>query len=110
MITAFYAGVYTQLERIAWRHGYALALHGSMGRDLDMCAIPWTEDADTPIRLLKAFRRAVYKGHPEWNKGEPAPTPKPHGRTAYTITLGMSGHYLDISIMPRKQDGAHGKR
>lgn len=102
MITAFYAATYTQLERIAWRHGYALALHGSMGRDLDVCAIPWTEDAGDAAALLDAFRRAVYAGRPEWRKGEPAPTKKPHGRRAYSLYLGSSGHYVDISIMPRR--------
>jgi hypothetical protein len=103
MITAFYAATYTQLERIAWRHGYALALHGSMGRDLDVLAVPWTEDADAARDLLAAFRRAVYSGHPEWRKGEPSPTKKPHGRRAYSLYLGHQGHYVDISIMPRRK-------
>lgn len=102
MITAWYAHVYQQAERIAWRHGYALALHGSMGRDLDVVAIPWTADASEPGRLLMALQRAVYKGqHKGWVHRDLVGTKKPHGRLAYSFLLGVEGHYLDLSVMPR---------
>lgn len=105
MIAPWYVTAYIPLERIAWRHGYALALHGSMGRDLDLIAIPWTDDADDPRKLLKAIDRFVMgkanvtrKGH---KLGEFHATKKPHGRLAYAIHVGFDGHYLDVSIMPR---------
>ncbi len=101
MITAWYAATYTQLERIAWRHGYCLALHGSMGRDVDMLAAPWTKDADSPERLVRAFIKAIYKGQDKaWLKDR-VPEQKPHGRIAYSFHLGSSGCYVDVSIMPR---------
>lgn len=105
MIAAWYAHVYAQLERIAWRHGYALALHGSMGRDLDVIAIPWTDDADEPEKLLDAFAKAVVKTE-EINYSRPGATQKPHGRKAYSFILGHAGHYIDLSIMPRIQEAA----
>jgi len=94
---------YTGLERLAWRHGYALALHGSMSRDLDIVAIPWTDDADGPEKLISSFRRFVIgKGKVNFTVGKPAS--KPHGRKAYVIPIGYEGHYLDLSIMPRQRN------
>jgi len=40
---AFYAVVYPTLRDVAKLHGYALAIHGTMTRDFDLVAIPWTE-------------------------------------------------------------------
>lgn len=100
MIAPWYMMAYTKLDRIAWRHGYALALHGSMARDLDLVAIPWTEDADAPEKLIAAFVRFV-AGKASVKVAASKPYAKPHGRVAYTLPIGFDGHYLDISIMPR---------
>jgi hypothetical protein len=100
-ITAWYAHVYPQLERIAWRYGYALALHGSMARDLDVIAVPWTEDAEDKEKLLRAFAKAVSRTEHE-RIGVPTPTKKSPGRNAYSLYLGFSGAYLDVSVMPRR--------
>lgn len=104
MIAPWYVMAYTKLDRVAWRHGYALALHGSMSRDLDLIAIPWTEDADAPEKLLKAFVNFV-KGNSKVKIKFylPGVTEKPHGRKAYAIPIGHDGHYLDVSIMPRME-------
>ena len=101
MIAPWYAMAYAKLDRIAWRHGYALALHGSMARDLDLIAVPCSGLPLAPGKLLKAFGRfIVAKANVRYDT--PAPTKKPHGRIAYTLPIGYDGHYLDISIMPRK--------
>ena len=102
MIAPWYVMAYTKLDRIAWRHGYALALHGSMSRDLDLIAIPWTDDADPPEKLLKAFINFVKgKSKVSIKYYVSEVTEKPHGRKAYSIPIGHDGHYLDVSIMPR---------
>ncbi len=102
MLAPWYVTAYIPLERIAWRYGYALALHGSMGRDLDLVAIPWTDDAESPEKLLRAFVRFV-KGKSKVNIKlyVPGMTKKPHGRIAYSIPIGHDGQYLDVSIMPK---------
>lgn len=100
MIAPWYVMAYTKLDRIAWRHGYALALHGSMARDLDLVAIPWTDDADDPEKLIQAFVNFV-KLKAAVNIQMPVAVKKPHGRIAYAIAIGHEGHYLDVSIMPR---------
>jgi hypothetical protein len=101
MVAPWYVMAYVKLERIAWRHGYALALHGSMARDLDIIAVPWTEDADDPEKLLAAFKRFIVEKANVKLKGKEIPTQKPHGRQAYALPIGYEGHYLDVSIMPR---------
>lgn len=91
---AYYAWIYWWLVPVARDHGYALALHGSLERDLDVIAIPWAEQAASPEELANAFASFV----PGWSRTESVP--KPHGRTAYTIILG-GGAAVDLSIMPR---------
>ena len=100
MIAPWYVMAYVGLERVAWRHGYCLALHGSMARDLDVIAIPWTEDADSPERLLVAFKRFIVSKAPVNIKGKHKGTLKPHGRIGYVLPIGYDGHYIDLSIMP----------
>lgn len=86
MIAPWYAMAYVGLERIAWRYGYALALHGSMGRDLDIIAIPWTEDADEPEKLVRAFVGFIIRNSKVEMK-PPIPMKKPHGRLSYVIPI-----------------------
>jgi hypothetical protein len=101
MIAPWYTMLYIGLERIAWRHGYCLSLHGSMGRDLDIILIPWIEDAEEPKKLLKSFQKFIsMKGKINMG-GIPIAENKPHGRKAYSIPIGIEGHYLDISIIPK---------
>lgn len=101
-ISPWYALMYTKLDRLAHRRGYALAIHGSMARDLDLVAIPWVEDADDPELLLEDFRRYIAPQGSKVDLKLLPPSKKPHGRLAYTIPIGFANtYYLDISIMPR---------
>lgn len=82
---------------VARAHGYALTVHGSLARDFDFVAIPWTEDARPAEELAEAIRARVGGFvHPP----EEFPRHKPHGRLAWSIHLG-SGPYIDLSVMPR---------
>ena len=101
------------LREIARRHGYALAVHGSLERDIDLIAVPWREGPSCALDLVTNFYalcEAVH-GHATgpggWRIGmdfEPPtgslfnPTPKPHGRLGWIIQIGA--HYLDGSVMP----------
>lgn len=95
---AFYATVHTTLIGIARDCGYALGLHGSMTRDMDIIAVPWTDDATTADRLMKELSHAT-GGHFDIKASK-----KPHGRLAYSIVLdNCAGDavYIDVSVMPR---------
>lgn len=99
-----YAWLLPRLRDAAREHGYALAAHGSMARDLDLIACPWTDEAADAETLIEALRAAV--GGTVW-PGFDAPnrvTPKPHGRLAYSIYFAPEcfGPYLDVSVMPRQ--------
>lgn len=116
-VTAAYAVFYPKLAEAARANGYALAMHGTMTRDCDLVAIPWTDAAVDPLTLCKALRDAVGAcwWNPEcdhyWPNGNASI--KPHGRVAYSLHLtdrGSEGPYFDVSVMPRNalttfQDG-----
>ena len=100
---AFYAAMYPHLLETAWQHGYTLACHGSMVRDFDLVAVPWTEKASSAEELIRAI--AIIHGDSRHRDAAEAAirtaTPKPHGRVAYGVVLGGGGPRLDISVMPR---------
>lgn len=81
--------------------GYALAVHGSIKRDIDIVAIPWTEEAVDAQQLADAMRDVVRVviGFGEYGCDGPFPRPKPHGRRCWTIHFW--GTYVDLSVMPR---------
>ena len=99
-----FAYLYDALVPVAREHGYALALHGSMTRDLDLIAVPWTEEASSANALIAAINEVAdgyvipYAMGNEVREGS-VPEPKPHGRLAWAIH--MKGQpYIDISVMP----------
>jgi hypothetical protein len=80
--------------------GYAIGVHGSLARDIDLIAAPWTEDAVSPADLAEIVRATVAKvgGMGFVSRNDPAE--KPHGRLCWSIHL-RDGPYLDLSVMPR---------
>ncbi|WP_430434295.1 hypothetical protein [Methyloversatilis sp.] len=94
---AYMVGIYPQLAEEARRFGYALALHGSLQRDLDLIAVPWREDAAPAIDLVRALGE-VFDVEP--NHPIDRPEQKPHGRLGWSLPLWW-GAYLDISVTPR---------
>ena len=103
----FYSQLMPGLREVAFKCGYALGLHGSMNKDLDLIAAPWTEEAVYPERLIECLAAhcggyVPQHGHSfvegKWVPRE-MPGKKPHGRRAWTISFG-GDVYLDISVMP----------
>lgn len=88
--------------------GYAIAVHGSLARDIDLVAIPWSTPASSPQDLVVALLdviREVNDGRGYIQAGEARAiltgTVKPHGRRAWSIFVDLNDVYFDISIMPR---------
>lgn len=104
-VATCYALLLPTLQKTARECGYALAAHGSMKRDFDLIAAPWTEDATDDETLARALCAAVggkiYGAmHDEkTDKVDFNPVQRPHGRKGWVIHLG--GPYLDVSVMPR---------
>lgn len=89
--------------------GYAVAVHGTVKRDIDLIAIPWTPEAVAPKELAEALRLkalevhgAAYMKPPEnddpWHL-DGCPGFKPHGRLCWCFYLG-GPCYIDLSVMP----------
>lgn len=91
--------LYPVIARVTRRCSYALAVHGSMDRDFDLIAIPWTDDAVDPHVLVKAvldeFGHTAYLSLPQRD-----PVLKPHGRLVWSLALS-GGVCVDFGVMPR---------
>ncbi len=90
-----YCALYPEFAAIAKTHGWALAIHGSLQRDMDLICIPWTEYASDPQTVVDAITSQFSIRE----IGEPSA--KPHGREARTISVGFGYCAIDLSFMPR---------
>ncbi|MFM0487999.1 hypothetical protein [Paraburkholderia graminis] len=89
-----YLALYPQLAEIARKHGYAMAVHGSVGRDFDLICIPWVDEPDEPDAVIdEIVSTFVIRRHPGgWED-------KKHGRRAHTICI-FGEWAIDLSFMP----------
>lgn len=107
-LVCIYAQLLPRIREAAKRMGYAIAIHGSMNRDLDLLAVPWTNEAADPALLLEEVRSAV-GGYVISDKVTEAgyvseePTKQPHGRMSWNICWG-GRPFIDLSVMPRTEE------
>lgn len=99
------------LRKRARELGYAIGVHGTLKRDIDLIACPWSNEAVDAKTLAEALRLvalevvgAAYMIPPE--NEDPfhlagCPGMKPHGRLCWTFHMG-GGPYIDLSVMPRE--------
>jgi hypothetical protein len=94
-----YCALYPELATITRAHGYALAVHGSLGRDMDLVCIPWADSVsnskDVVDAIVERFAIRVVSG---------SPVTKNHNREVWTITIGFGECFLDLSFMPAKNE------
>jgi len=89
-----YCALYPELAVIARSYGYALAIHGTLGRDMDLICVPWAERVADPSLVVAAITRTfaiIVVGAPE---------KKNHGRVAWTLSVGHGDCAIDLSFMP----------
>ena len=101
-VHAFYRGLLPALRAAARDHGYALGVHGSERRDLDVIAAPWTEAAVAADVLAEALRACFDGVILTQHDGHRCASPerKPNGRLAWSIYTQDGSAYLDLSVMP----------
>jgi len=100
-----------QVRAIAREYGWAIAVHGTLKRDIDLVAAPWTEDACMWLDLHLAIGKRL--GYERGNIEN-----KPHGRIGAILfervaTNDGNGNFtppqLDISYLtppaPARHDG-----
>ncbi len=95
---ATYAWMIPVATRVARRFGYAIAVHGSMSRDLDLIAVPWVKTASEPLPMIEAIAEMLD------GKVIPAMEVSAHGRIAYNIVFEGAWHFIDISVTPHIED------
>lgn len=121
-----FACLYPGLCDVARRHGYALAIHGTVTTDLDLIAVPWIDGAADPVELKRALlahigacgyadllrrdcphlseeniRQLVER---DGGRGPDDAELKPHGRLAWNLYL-EAGTKVDLSVFPRVAGG-----
>ena len=83
--------------------GYALAVHGSLARDIDLLAVPWVEQAVSPEELVRRLCGAV-AGCMGRCVANGKPSQKPHGRVAWSLIHSGGCGYIDLSVVaPRPE-------
>lgn len=75
--------------------GYAVGIHGSLKRDVDLIATPWVDNALEASDLIQALCIALNAKQVGCNEQ------KPHGRIALTLQLDGWFKPIDLSILPR---------
>ena len=102
-LEAFYLSVIDEIREAARMCGYAIGVHGSLRRDLDLIAVPWVEihsDRDELARKIHLAACGTSSTRYEWEQ-------KPHGRmaTAFPICwtwnsepMILSNGHIDLSV------------
>jgi len=97
-----YLSIIPTIREVARKSGYAVGVHGSLTRDLDLIAVPWIEDCVEPEALAHRIETAICK-HPHENEYYYKEitnnvTKKPHGRITFAIYVGVYA-YIDLSVI-----------
>ena len=101
---AFFESRLPAIREAARAHGYAIGVHGSMRRDLDLIAAPWRDGAADAETLAHAVAKAACgihrNGAYNWEQ-------KPVGRIATSLPIcwvdnGVDGAgHIDLSVVPQ---------
>lgn len=97
---AFYACMWNDFRQAAMDCGWALGLHGSLASDMDIMAMPWTENATSADDMIKYMIGKCFYGNrmAEFAKHDGI---KLNNRVVYTISI-WSDFYLDINVIKTK--------
>lgn len=106
-LQAFYESILPAIREVARECGYAIGVHGSMRRDLDLIAIPWTDETrDDPTQLAVAIQK-VATGGIAYNHDSVKWEQKPNRRKATSLPICWinwpdakdgTGH-IDLSVV-----------
>lgn len=116
-IPAMYVAYFGLMQEIGNRHGYAVAVHGSVQRDFDVFFVPFDDVVSShEVVLNELWEMVVGKdfslSYEDVHNANPAVNSMidKHGRSCYMIMCGASG-YFDISFTPTlEQAAAHLKK
>jgi hypothetical protein len=84
-----------RIRELAREVGYAVGVHGSLERDLDLIAVPWAVNAVGPFELAEHIARGLDGRVVDFEKQD-----KPCGRWACNIHTPDWTKMIDLSVMP----------
>jgi hypothetical protein len=110
---AAYERLIGPLREVARLLGYALAVHGSLARYIDLIAVPWADGAVSAVVLAEFLIQSIRQnnngialvlndGKDPNDETRRNPAKRPHGRLAWAIHLG-GGPYIDLSVFPPQE-------
>jgi hypothetical protein len=124
----FYAVCFPKMQEIARDMGYNLVIHGSLNRDFDLIAIPWSFTPSSHIELITSLDEflngSIRYPDPEMFERGYMYSKLPGARSSYVINLYRGGYYygrsdsgerlydpdpefyVDISVTPYYKDEA----
>ncbi|PKM88411.1 hypothetical protein CVU83_01725 [Candidatus Falkowbacteria bacterium HGW-Falkowbacteria-2] len=96
----FYLSLIPGIREVARKSGYAIGIHGSLTRDLDIIGAPWVDNCVGALTLVKRVAKKLDAYY------QTSLSKKPHGRKCYVIFFkfmdGPLAHaYIDFSIYPK---------
>lgn len=94
----FYAAMWDDLRKAALEKGWALGLHGSLASDMDIMAMPWTEEAVNALEMILALKKCFDKPK---RINLIISEDKPNNRVVYTLSI-WADFYLDINVIQSK--------
>ena len=83
---AFYACLWEDFRNAALDCGWALGLHGSLNKDMDIMAMPWVENAKPVEKLIEAIENCLTKPDEKVFETE-ITNSKPNNRVVYTVHI-----------------------
>lgn len=89
------AALYPDLAKIFQKHGYALAVHGSLARDFDLIAVAWAKEFSKHSEVLKEVTNTF-----AITISSDSPMIRNHGRVAHTLIIGHGECQVDLSFLP----------
>lgn len=109
MVAALARRIIRPLRERARTLGYAIAVHGSLERDIDLVAVPWTDAAVSPEILANSLRQVLEKLYPIHGEVPARPGEKPHGRLCWSWWI-RTWTYIDLSVFPPAEAEGEGER
>lgn len=89
------------IRALAKEKGYAVGVHGTLERDLDLIAAPWTDTACPPQELAEHIAQGINGSVVHFSD-------KPLGRWSCNIQIDGWFKLIDLSVAPRlQQEPAH---
>jgi hypothetical protein len=114
-----HAAIIESMRAIAREHGWALAVHGTLVRDIDLIAVPWVEEAAPWTTVYEDWIAKLPLRDVEGEHRKRAAPGRPHCRRSMLILQSGTVRVedgnpkgtwnppaLDVSFMPRAADSA----